>query len=42
MTLGEFLGLHKKCFYVSMEVERFRENNAVYASLGGTAQSPWP
>ena len=32
----------KSAFYVSMEVERCRENNAVYASLGGTAQSPWP
>ena len=32
----------KKCFYVSLEVVRFRDNNTVYASFGGTAQSPWP
>ena len=32
----------KKCFYVFLGVERLREINAENASLGGTAQSPWP
>ena len=32
----------KKCCSISLEKRGFREFNAVYASLGGTAQSPWP
>ena len=42
VTLGSFLDHSTKCFYVSLGLERFRQINAVYASLGGTAQSPWP
>ena len=43
VTLGEFLGSLKKSAVVfHWEGKDFGRVNAVYASLGGTAQSPWP
>ena len=42
VTLGSFLVYSKTCCSFSLGKRRFWEFNAVYASLGGTAQSPWP
>ena len=41
MTLKEFVGMHKIVRSGKCHVERFLMLDAKYASLSGTAQSPW-
>ena len=41
MTLGEFPGLHKNAPSFCRVVGVSHLSGAIYASLSGTAQSPW-